>query len=295
MKVRKLSNPFGLITKPATLAALALAVYSSTAISGLAEVYAANQKPVAVPGDRRIKTFTYQPNTIFEYTGYLKVASRIDLDSKEDILSITMGDQTGWQINPVGHRLFLKPTEVGAKTNMTIITTKRIYYFVLDSKDLDKLDDADMIFAITFNYGNTDTADSAGFMDFSEQIKNDPPSETEKKKNRASFNFRYTINGTKSIQPIEVYDDGEFTYFKFRDINAEVPAIFQVTPDGNESLINFRLEDGYVVVELVASQFTLRSGQQIACIFNEKMPMEKLPKAVKQKRQDDLKPSYHFW
>jgi len=47
-------------------------------------------------------------------------------------------------------------------------------------------------------------------------------------------------------------------------------------PDGNEALINFRSEEGYIVVEMVTSQFTLRYGDQIACVFNESMPLPKV-------------------
>ena len=235
------------------------------------------EKSQSINSDRKLRAYNYQPNTVYEYTGFLKIASRIDLDPNENILSITMGDQTGWQINPVGNKIFLKPIEVDANTNMTIITDKRTYYFEMYSKEAEGLDDPDISFASSFNYPDAGENGMANpdFMDFSSEIevKDYVPDVNE---NAANLNMSYTMSGDKQISPIQVFDDGEFTYFKFKDVNADYPAIFQVLPDGNEALINFRVSrNGYVVVEMVTSQFTLRFGNQMACVFNEKMPLQR--------------------
>jgi type IV secretory pathway VirB9-like protein len=47
-------------------------------------------------------------------------------------------------------------------------------------------------------------------------------------------------------------------------------------PDGNEALINFRVTEGYIIMEMVTSQITLRHGGMVACVFNDSMPMPKV-------------------
>jgi type IV secretion system protein VirB9 len=194
-----------------------------------------------------------------------------------------MGDPTGWQISPQGGSIFLKPTEVDANTNMVIITDKRTYYFEMYSKEAQDINDPELAFATRFIYGDAGGGSSNDFIDLGSDTKSktyvpDPFKDT------TGLNLKYTMNGAKDIQPLEVFDDGEFTYFKFRDINADYPAIFQVLPDGNEALINFRISDnGYVVVERVTSQFTLRFGNEMACIFNENMPLQRVDKKKKDK------------
>jgi type IV secretion system protein VirB9 len=89
------------------------------------------------------------------------------------------------------------------------------------------------------------------------------------------YNFSYQLSGSEIIAPIKVFDDGEFTYFEFRDKNAEVPAFFLVDSEGKEGLINYRVVDKYIVVERVASRFTLRNGADVVCIFNDRMPYRK--------------------
>ena len=106
------------------------------------------------------------------------------------------------------------------------------------------------------------------------------------------YNFSYTISGEAfDIEPIRIFDDGEFTFFKFRDINAEIPAIFLVDSQGREALINYRITDDYVVVERVTNRFTLRHGEDVICVFNEKMEKKiaARKKAVKKKKH------FFFW
>jgi type IV secretion system protein VirB9 len=46
------------------------------------------------------------------------------------------------------------------------------------------------------------------------------------------------------------------------------PAFFQVLPNRSESLVNYRREGDLLVVDKVAAQWTLRSGEEATCIFN---------------------------
>ncbi len=240
----------------------------------LAEATYASQQPTPVPGDARIKQYIYQPDTVYAFTGHYGYQSRIDLDPNEEILTMTLGDTTRWSINPVGHRLFLKPIDFDATTNMTIITSKRIYYFELYAEEAEGIDDQNIVFAARFIYGSdpSSSADSDSFMSLNYEEESQIPN---KKKQADQLNFNYSVTGSRYISPLEVFDNGEFTYFRFKDINADLPAIFQVMPDGNEALINFRVAEGYVIVEMATSQFTLRHGSMAACVFNDSMPMEK--------------------
>jgi type IV secretion system protein VirB9 len=264
MKVKNLTKFFVVISLLFCFSGTALAAHSS--------------KPL--PGESRFRYWTYQPNTFYKYIGFLKVASRIDLDPSEKIINMTMGDPTGWVINPSGHRIFIKPTQLDISTHMTLITDKRIYYFELEAQESADFKDKDIAIATSFLYADGSEANSFGsgsdLMNFSEeqQVGSYVPDPI---KDAAMLNFNYTKSGAENISPIEVFDDGEFTYFKFNDINAQYPAIFEVLPDGNESLINFRIApNGYLVIEMVTSQFTLRYGNELACVFNEKKPLKRV-------------------
>lgn len=87
--------------------------------------------------------------------------------------------------------------------------------------------------------------------------------------NPSSYNWNYSFSGTGSIMPLHVFDDGKFTYMQIRD-NTDMPAIFAVNnKKGEESVVNYRRQGNYIVVQQVAPQFTLRDGHnRVASIFN---------------------------
>ena len=86
--------------------------------------------------------------------------------------------------------------------------------------------------------------------------------------NLSAYNFNYQYTGEPSIAPSKVFDNGQFTYFQFSRVNAEIPAIFSVDNSGFEALVNYRVAGNFIIVEKVGEQFTLRSGDDIVCVYN---------------------------
>jgi type IV secretion system protein VirB9 len=213
--------------------------------------------------DHRVRVVIYQPDEVFKFTGHYRYQSAIEFAPDEQIVTISMGDSTAWMLNPSGNRLFLKPLEQDATTNMTLLTNQRTYLFELHAQETDDINDKDMVFIMRFIYPDG----SGGTQSFTSYLDSVPVPELDKHPER--YNFDYTVSGNDDIKPIRIFDDGEFTYFQFQDKNAEVPAFFWVDSEGNEALINYRTRGDYIVVERVSSRFTLRHGSAIVCVFNE--------------------------
>jgi type IV secretion system protein VirB9 len=133
--------------------------------------------------------------------------------------------------------------------------------FELHARETDDIDDENMVFIMRFLYPDQDMQSVSQYLD------NVPLPDLDENADR--YNFNYTIAGTDEIAPIRIFDDGEFTYFQFRNKNAEVPAFYTVDRQGNESIINYRTRGDYIVVERVADKYTLRHGTDIVCVFNE--------------------------
>lgn len=226
------------------------------------------QQPRAIATDSRIRAVRYSPNEVYQYIGHYGYQSSIEFEADEEVKTVSVGDQTPWMIIPAGNRIFLKPVDQNALTNMTVITNKRTYLFELHAEETKDIRDKNMIFSYRFVYPQSD----ASALDFSVQ---DAVPDLEK--DAAKYNFNYAIRGSSVVEPIRIFDDGRFTYFEFRDKNAEIPAFFKVDSAGNEELINFRKLANYIVVERVAPRFTLRRGADIICVYNETMPMPDTP------------------
>lgn len=235
-------------------------------INSFSNIVLAVRESRPISTDSRLRVMTYSPDAVFKYVGYYNYQASIEMAPDEEVVNISMGDTTGWQIVPSGNRIFLKPIEQDAQTNMTLITNKRIYFFELYAEEAKNMRDPDMVFNVKFLYPeNKINGDTLKYGNLDDNIMPDL-SRPEK------YNFNYTITGNEEIAPIKILDDGEFTYLQFRNMNAEMPAIFAVDDDLKEYVINYRiLEEKLptVVIEKVYKKLTLRSSKKITCVFNE--------------------------
>ncbi len=220
----------------------------------------------ATPIDSRIRVMVYSPDDVFKFTGYYNYQASIELAKDEEVQSISMGDTTGWQIIPSGNRIFLKPVDDDATTNMTLITNKRTYYFELYADHAQDIRDPDMVFNVKFIY--PDEEDTDNFKTYSVSNTSDMPN----LEHPESYNFNYSISGHEDIAPIKIFDDGQFTYLQFRDRNNQIPAIFAVDSSQKEEIVNYRpskADANLIIIERVYKKLSLRLGRKITCIFNE--------------------------
>lgn len=234
-------------------------------IIGLLISLAANaireSRPTAV--DSRIRVITFSPDDVFKFTGFYGYQASIEFGKDENVQSISMGDSTSWQIVPSGNKIFIKPIENDATTNMTLITDKRTYFFELYAREALDIRDPEMVFNVRFIYPDEENSDS--LMQFASSHSGPDLDHPEK------YNFNYTISGSEQIAPVKIFDDGEFTYMQFRNRNAKMPSFFAVDEDLHESIVNYRMsEDGKtVIIEQVLPKLSLRAGKSITCVFNE--------------------------
>lgn len=224
-------------------------------------------RPTAI--DSRIRVIVYTPNDVFKYTGYYGYQASIEFSPSEEIINISMGDTTGWTILPNGNRLFMKPIEKDATTNMTLITNKRTYFFELYAEEAASIRDPDMVFNVKFLYPDEEESEdmhSYHAHSSSESVAIPDLMHPE------NLNFNYTINGNEEIAPIKIFDDGEFTYLQFRDKNKVIPAIFAVDEELRESMVNSKIDsktENLIVIEQVFPKLALRHNDKVLCIFNE--------------------------
>jgi type IV secretion system protein VirB9 len=216
----------------------------------------AGKAPTALFTDERVKQVAYDPNQVYEIVGTYGYQTSIEFGSDETVKVVSLGDSIAWQTVPYQNRLFIKPVEPNATTNLTVITDKRTYYFKLSSAKSRR----SQTFLVRFLYPNAHaftTTKAAG-------AKSAPHPGF----NVASLNLDYGTSGdSAAILLKRAFDDGQFTYFLFAP-NVSIPSVYTVGPDGTESIVNTRREGPYLVVERTAALFTLRDGRAHLCVRN---------------------------
>jgi len=86
-------------------------------------------------------------------------------------------------------------------------------------------------------------------------------------------NCHYSVSGSQNIKLVRACDDGTFTFLEFA-VARTIPPFSPSIRTANESVVNFRMEGKYVVIERVGSLFTLRDGNEALCLFNEDRPFQ---------------------
>jgi type IV secretion system protein VirB9 len=249
----------------AVLAVLALAL-GETAIapSALAQT---PTKPKAGPGDPRIKEFTYDANAIVAVRGQLGYELTIEFGADERIENVSIGDSLSWQVTPnrKATLLFLKPMQRSQPTSMTVVTTERIYSFLLTAVEGKGPNDPETMLRLRFLYPKPPAPPA--------QAAAPPPPAPRPE----DFNFDYGLSGAKNLQPVRVFDDGVVTYFQFDSRNA-APAVFVVGADGKEEMANTRVQGDYTIADFVSERFILRYGKSQAEVNNRAWSKRPKPK-----------------
>lgn len=246
---------------------LALAVVTLAALQ--ATVARSEIQPRAVKADERIRTVPFQRDNIVYLAGMMGVSTMIVFNEDERIATVAMGDTIGWQAVPDQSKqfLFIKPLEPNAVTNMNVVTTKRVYTFMLTGARPGNTRTA--VIKLRFSY--PEDAGNAALLAAARE-KAAMPNLRAALASSTGLNYDYGFKGPVDNRPTSVFDDGKKTFFQF---SGEVPAIFSVKSDRSETLVNFRREGDYIVVDEVSRQWTLRKGDIATCVFNMKTTTRK--------------------
>lgn len=243
---------------------------------------------VPITTDSRIRTLVYNPNEVYELKFYYNYQSFIEFSEDEEIEMISIGEAFAWRLTPSGKRLFVRPLEIAAHTNMTIITDKRTYHFDIRSAEFDGKSDQDLVYTVRFFYpqigqplpippqltvanvakpkGNIKTPMPQARVDQS------LPGIIQRNPEGVELNFDYSLAGkSDNITPSKVYDDGRETFFQFPNDNLVIPSISAVDVNGGEQTLSYIIRDNYVVLPTIERQFTLRLANSLLCVYNNKL------------------------
>lgn len=222
--------------------------------------------------DSRIKVVAFQRDNVVPVIASTFTTTQIVFGHDEVIENIQNGDLDAWTVSVqkgLPNMMFLKPTILGSDTNMTVVTNLHTYYFHLTSNTTQNNKSDDTTYAIQFIYPEQARAKMLANMQYNKVEKR---AILNAHRNPQNYNWNYSFNGAHSIMPLHIFDDGRFTYMQMQS-GQPVPAIFAVdNASGKESVVNYRRDGQYIVVQQVAPQFTLREGKyHVASVFNNRL------------------------
>jgi type IV secretion system protein VirB9 len=218
--------------------------------------------PAKGSADPRIRSAAYSVNEVYRIRGYVGYQIDLEFEAGESFTGLGAGDVEGLSFVGKDNHLFLKPKALKVATNITVLTNRRHYQFDYTALPQRPAADEDVIYSLRFIYAAppAELAADAAAKRIDTQLQ-------EASSSRAR-NENYWYCGQPALKPVAAWDDGVHTRFRFA-ANADLPAIFVRNDDDSESLLNFNVDAGEVVIHRVARRFILRRGSLTACIVNQ--------------------------
>lgn len=216
--------------------ALLAAALLALAPAGLA----AQVEPRPGSGDPRIQTVLYDANQVVRLQGTPGYQINVEFASDEQIENVAVGDSAAWQVTPNrrGDHLFVKPLIGGVTTNMTVVTTARVYLFELTPPA-----GGELPFVVRFRYPSASAATDEA-----------PPPPIE---------GRYRLGGARALRPSRIADDGIHTYIEWAS-EQSLPAVYAIDAGGRETLVNGGMRDGLFVIDGVSPRLIFRIDRNVA-------------------------------
>lgn len=227
-------------------------------------------------GDPRLQTLTFDEAQVFTIRGKVLVQTTIKFGPDETIENVAVGDSNAWQIQPNKAQsiLFVKPLEPSARTNMTVVTSKRTYLFDLVASPRNA-----PLYVLQFRYPELERAQAEAELAAAQEAEraaaagepnaielaaaNDPYAVSDP----AMLNFEWAGAGDSELLPSRAYDDGDALFLTW-PAGTAVPAILVTNADGDVGPVNFTVRGDTVVLDGVPAQVILRSGGESATLTN---------------------------
>jgi type IV secretion system protein VirB9 len=212
--------------------------------------------------DSRIRATPYESEQVYRLRGYVGYQIDLEFEAGESFVGLGAGDIEGLSYFGQDNHLFLKPKAAKVATNLTVLTNRRHYQFdyVAVSQHPDPKD-FEVIYALRFIY-------PARIKDAEDAAAKLIDSDLRLASVQRPQNFDYWYCGGAALRPVSASDDGVHTRLRFA-ANADLPALFVRNEDDSESLLNYSMDNGDVVIHRVARRFVLRRGKLVGCIVNK--------------------------
>ena len=205
--------------------------------------------------DPRIRVAAYSAEQVYRLSGYVGYQTDLEFETGESFVGLGAGDIEAISFVAQDNHLFLKPKAAKVGTNLTILTSRRTYQVDYSATTTRPDASEPVTYVLRFTYLQTKEGGDAVGQAFGGDA-------------HRARNIDYWFCGSPSIQPIAASDDGIHTRLTFA-AKAEQPAIFILNDDGSESLLNFSMDEGDVILHRVARRFILRRGALAGCVVNK--------------------------
>jgi len=227
-------------------------------------VRAANRRATLEPSTggylNAVQVYPFSEGTIYHVFTAPERVTDIVLQPGETLGAVAAGDTVRWVIGDTTSgggdtkrtHVLVKPFTAGLSTNLVITTDKRTYHLALTSTDRAAMS------ALSWTYPQDQLI---ALKAAAERARAEQPIASGLQVEQLHFN--YAISGDQPVwRPLRAFDDGRQTFIEFPPNLGvgEAPPLFLVDSKGTPSLVNYRVEGRFYVVDRIFDAAELRLG-----------------------------------
>ena len=234
------------------------------ALLALGAASGARSEFLPVPGqlDSRIRTVIYERDQVYRLYGFVGYELDLVFGAHEHFVGLSAGDPEALIYSAHGNVLTLRPKALSVHTNLTVTTSRHRYYFEYSATDRRPHDGIHVMYAVRFLYPQRPTGVRGPTA--AQRVKR----ALERAEHAPPLNRDYWYCGSPALRPVAASDNGIETRLTFGARSA-LPAVFVLNADGSESLVNFSMHHGVMVIERIAHRFVLRRGKLVGYVVNK--------------------------
>ncbi|PND17738.1 type IV secretion system protein VirB9 [Ensifer sp. MMN_5] len=245
----------------------------------------AEDTPAAGKLDPRMRYLAYNPDQVVRLSTAVGATLVVTFGASETVTAVAVSNSKDLAALPRGHYLFFKASQALPPQPVVVLTVSeagtRRYVFSISTKTMSQLtkEQPDLYYSVQFVYPADEAAArqkqaeklsivgrlraDAEYQQRAQHLLDQPAAIADSGAN----NFHYIAQGDRSLTPLEVFDNGVSTVFRFPG-NVRIPSIYVINPDGKEATANYSVKGDYVEVPAVAREWRLRDGHTVLGIWN---------------------------
>ena len=251
----------------------------------------AEQDPLPGQEDARMRYLAYNPGEVVHLSTAVGATLVVGFGAKESVTAVAVTDSKDLKAMPKGSFLFFKSQEALPLQPVIVLTSTegggmRRYVFEITTVPAASLavDAPGIYYSVQFNYPADEAerqralaavqaardlaASQARKARYELQLAHQKMEERARDPFSGDRNWHYIAQGDRSLLPLEVFDNGYSTVFRFPG-NVRIPSVFVINPDGKEATPNYSVKGDLVQIDSVARGWELRDGQTVLAVWNQ--------------------------
>ena len=244
--------------------------------------------------DTRLAVYAWNPDQVFPVLARAGMYTVLAFEQGERVQGLYLSDTARWQSHVAGDKrhVFIRPFDSGTFNSGTVITDRRVYQLVLESRGekerwhqrvswyipgaaFDELEAAQMAREQVGRNPRKGEAESVsaeaqrlrsgvapsatlGAPGVAVDVDSDSPMSVD----IARSSFDYEIDGEAEFRPVSVFDDGRFTWFRMPAASQVSPALFAVDAKGDTELAAYVPIEGWFKATRTAPGWLLKVGDE---------------------------------